>query len=590
MSQKSGFFVSQSGDRKYTPDWLASYIKALVTSGVYKDELAVTAGDGMTISLSYGRAWVEGYLYMNDAQITMAIGNADSTLGRRDSVVIRLNLTARTITAMVLPGTFSASPTAPEPTRNADIYDLKLAEINVPAGTAKITQELISDTRLDDAVCGITVCTVQHIPTATFLAQMQAGFASFMQENTEGFTSFMQESTARFTSFMQDSGTEFDTFMSGNANKFTEFQRESKETFDVWFAALLELFDGEAAGKLLNTLNGHIEDKNNPHNVAAAQISVPNETAELLGLDPAEDPTVDDAFRNIFVVTQPAFLYAYDGVNIKDKFKGEMDYTEPWEWIRQRCAARDISGLHIKDYFEATVKDNSKNDVLIQAQIGDINHDLGFMDTEITAFHIDFFSKDLWSEMHVWNKVNYNNGLKEEPNPWLCSDLYAWLNSKNMNVPNAATVNPDTVAVDYTTTGVFDKLPASLQSIIVERREYPPQRYSNEGLLNDDNNLGGWKNIGKLWVPNETEVYGQIIWGTKKGYSVGTAHQFPIFMDGRTRIKHFGTGGNRNSWWLRNAQSGGSMHVTRIDLSGLASYAGASSTGISEPVCFRLSG
>ena len=190
MSETSGFFVSQGGDRRYTPAWLASYIKALVTTGVYKDELAVMAGDGMTISLNYGRAWVEGYLYLNDVPMTMAIGNADSVLGRKDSVVVRLNLTDRTITAMVLPGTFSASPVAPVPTRNADIYDLKLAEVNVPAGTTKITQDLILDTRLDDAICGITVCTVQHIPTSTFLAQMQAGFASFIQESAASFEDF----------------------------------------------------------------------------------------------------------------------------------------------------------------------------------------------------------------------------------------------------------------------------------------------------------------------------------------------------------------------------------------------------------------
>lgn len=182
MSETSGFFISQGGDRKYTPAWLASYIEALVTTGVYKDELAVTAGDGMTISLPYGRAWLKGYLYINDAPMAMVIGNADSVLDRKDSVVIRLNLTDRTIRAMVLQGTFSASPAAPAPTRNADIFDLKLAEINIPAGTTKITQDNILDTRLDDAVCGLTVCTVQHIPTSTFLAQMTAEFKMWFED------------------------------------------------------------------------------------------------------------------------------------------------------------------------------------------------------------------------------------------------------------------------------------------------------------------------------------------------------------------------------------------------------------------------
>ena len=165
----------------------------------------------------------------------------------------------------------------------------------------------------------------------------------------------------------------------------------------------------------------------------------------------------------------PLDFYAYDGVDLTVKFSSEISkYDDVWAWLKARLTAQDISGLHIKDYVPLTVKNNSGNNVTLQMQIADINHDLGFMDAEITKFHIDFISKDLWPELHVWNKVNYNNGLAKETDPWLCSDLCAWLNSKKMQVPNATTVNPEMTDVDYTTTGVLDKLPATLQSIIVE--------------------------------------------------------------------------------------------------------------------------
>lgn len=283
-------------------------------------------------------------------------------------------------------------------------------------------------------------------------------------------------------------------------------------------------------------------------------------------------------------------LYAYNGANIAEKFAGEMDRTEPWVWIQQRLAARDISGLHIKDWFELTVNDNSGKPVTLQMQIADVNHDLGFMNEEITKFHIDFISKDLWPEAHQWNKANYNNGLEAEPNPWLCSDLYAWLNSKKMNVPNAATVNPMTVAVDYTTTGVLDKLPESLKSLIVERCDYGPQRYSKDGLLMDDNDFGPWKNIGKLWVPNETEVYGQVVFGSKNGYGVGTSQQFQIFTDGSARIKQLDMVNGRYTWWLRSTVSGTSTRATRIQHFGFATYYDASVNTAGSPVCFRISG
>ena len=182
MSESSGFFISKGGDRKYTTDWLAKYIHALVTTGVYNDECGVTAGTGMTVSVAAGRAWIEGYLYLLDAPKTLTISNADASNGRKDIVVLRLDLTTRTITVQVIEGTPSAAPTAPAITRTADIYDLELAEISIPAGTSAITQALITDKRLDDTVCGVTVSTVQHIPTASFLEQMLAEFNDWFLE------------------------------------------------------------------------------------------------------------------------------------------------------------------------------------------------------------------------------------------------------------------------------------------------------------------------------------------------------------------------------------------------------------------------
>lgn len=182
MSQSSGFFISQSGDRKYTPDWLASYIKAIITTGVFNDECGVTAADGMAVTVAPGRAWVEGYLYLLDTPQRLTVQNADGVLGRLDILVLRLDLTARVIELHVVTGTPSASPEAPALTRSSDVYELELAEISIPAGTISITQELIRDTRLDDALCGLTISPVQHVPTTVFLNQMWAEFIAWFND------------------------------------------------------------------------------------------------------------------------------------------------------------------------------------------------------------------------------------------------------------------------------------------------------------------------------------------------------------------------------------------------------------------------
>lgn len=217
MSESSGFFVSSGGDRVYTPSWLAGYIEALVTTGVYSDELGVSPGEGMTVSVAAGRAWVKGYLYLNDAPASFDITLADSTLNRIDAVVLRLDLTARSIHLAVVQGSYSTEPTAPTVTRNNDVYELKLANISVPAGTTAITQQLIQDCRLDDQVCGITVSAVQHIPTGAYLDSMVA-------------------------------------------------------EFNDWFDSVKGILGEDEAGNLLNLIQGHTADQGNPHKVTAEQV------------------------------------------------------------------------------------------------------------------------------------------------------------------------------------------------------------------------------------------------------------------------------------------------------------------------------
>lgn len=179
MAETSGFFRSVSGDRKYTTDWLAKWISSFIGSGVYNGELALSPGGGMSVSLPAGKAWIKGYYYRNDAPITLPIANADGVLHRKDTVVLRWNVNERSITAQVLQGSFASNPIAPEIVRDLELYDLKLAEISIPAGTTAITPALITDTRLDKAVCGIVTGVVNQVDTTTFYNQIAADLAQF---------------------------------------------------------------------------------------------------------------------------------------------------------------------------------------------------------------------------------------------------------------------------------------------------------------------------------------------------------------------------------------------------------------------------
>ncbi len=187
MAEYSGFFPDIDGDREYTTDFLARWVASFIGNGVYDGTLGVTAGDHMQIILPAGQAWINGYYYRNDGSLAIAVENADGVLARRDTVVLRWDINTRSIVVRVMTGTPAASPAAPAIIRGAEQYDLKLAEISIPAGTTAITQALITDYRLDTGVCGIVTGVVEQVDTGTFYSQIQDDLAQFKAVSEAGF-------------------------------------------------------------------------------------------------------------------------------------------------------------------------------------------------------------------------------------------------------------------------------------------------------------------------------------------------------------------------------------------------------------------
>ena len=151
-------------------------------SGVYSadEDFAVTANGGLTVTVSAGQAWVRparfrGRSIIMEQPETVTLTAADAVRSRIDRLVLRYDAAARKTSLQVLEGTpDSASPTAPEITRTALVYDLCLAEIRRPAGSTEITAADITDTRADEDVCGVMRDGVTGIPTAQLQAQALA--------------------------------------------------------------------------------------------------------------------------------------------------------------------------------------------------------------------------------------------------------------------------------------------------------------------------------------------------------------------------------------------------------------------------------
>jgi hypothetical protein len=112
------------------------------------NELA-TFGDstGMQVKVPSGRAWLVGFFYESDAQITLAIAAADPTNPRIDLVVLELDTTANTITAKVVTGVAAAVPVPPVLTQALPTWQLPLAQVAVGAAASNITAAMVTDAR-----------------------------------------------------------------------------------------------------------------------------------------------------------------------------------------------------------------------------------------------------------------------------------------------------------------------------------------------------------------------------------------------------------------------------------------------------------
>ena len=165
----------------YDADDASGYLSTRL-SGVYSadEDFAVTANGGLTVTVSAGQAWVRPARFRGRSIIleqpeTVTLTAADTVRSRIDRLVLRYDAAARKTSLQVLEGTpDSASPTAPEITRTALVYDLCLAEIRRPAGSTEITAADITDTRADEDVCGLMRDSVTGIPTAQLQAQALA--------------------------------------------------------------------------------------------------------------------------------------------------------------------------------------------------------------------------------------------------------------------------------------------------------------------------------------------------------------------------------------------------------------------------------
>ncbi|MET7041774.1 PQQ-binding-like beta-propeller repeat protein [Clostridium botulinum] len=229
--EKSFVFNSINGDRRYKAEDFASYFASFIGDGIFPNPstgLQVIDNNDMSVAVQAGKGWIKGYFYQNTDDFILKVDVADSLLNRIDRVVLRLDYNKRAVNLFIKKGTFASSPVAPLLQRDADIYELGLADIYVRAGVISIIQSNITDLRLNKELCGIVHGTIDQVDTTTIFNQYLEWYKN----------------------------------ITGKTEQELQNIKENLETdFNVWFADVKNILSGDVAGNLLNLINTKVSNE-----------------------------------------------------------------------------------------------------------------------------------------------------------------------------------------------------------------------------------------------------------------------------------------------------------------------------------------
>ena len=287
--ERSSFFNSVGGDRRYRAEHWARYFASFIGNGIFpvpSNALQVLAYDGMRILVRPGNAWINGYFYENTAEKAIQLNNADGVLSRIDRIVIRWDFSAREIRTVVKSSQFGSNPTPPPLQRDADVWELCLADIMVGRGVTGITQANITDTRLNGELCGIVAAVVKQIDTDAFDAQLQqwfreisadmeqridefnqrnenwyvttnAGFREWLASKDMKFRVWFNDTDTEFKNWFEDTDAEFREWLYNTDVKFRNWFNTTDAEFREWFASLHVVLEGNVATNLFSMIDTH---------------------------------------------------------------------------------------------------------------------------------------------------------------------------------------------------------------------------------------------------------------------------------------------------------------------------------------------
>lgn len=249
-------------DRAFDANDFSKYFGTLIKNGIFPNPSSnfQIQGDqnNMSVKAEAGLAWIEGHLAYDDSVFILNIDPADSTLDRIDRVVLRLDTLERCIKWVVKKGELSGRPVAQTLQRDADAYEIALADITINHGATKVTQTMITDLRMNTELCGWVTGTVTQIDTTTLFNQMEQWKADYI---------------AKTNTWTTDQENKFLTWKQLFEKSATDWRTEEERKFTEWLNSLKGKLEGDVAASLTLRVDD-IEKRLNTMQLTADNVSI----------------------------------------------------------------------------------------------------------------------------------------------------------------------------------------------------------------------------------------------------------------------------------------------------------------------------
>ena len=222
-------------DRAEDASFYAKYFSQFISNGVFPNpstNMQVLAMEGMKVKVELGVCYINGYMGWVETPEVLEIEESDFQ-SRIDRIVARLDFVDRSIKLFVKKGEALGNPIPPELQREYDIYEIGLADIRVNANEIEITQENITDLRLNTEICGIVANQLQHVDTTTLFNQYQ---------------DWLRRVTGEAEADLKQKKEAFEDYLNSLKLLFSE-------DFNNWFQGIKDTLSGDIAGNLLNLIN-----------------------------------------------------------------------------------------------------------------------------------------------------------------------------------------------------------------------------------------------------------------------------------------------------------------------------------------------